>query len=96
MAFNHMTTIMRRQWSDGFVKLFTLSLTQSSITTTAPSRWQAAFSEEDSLNLCSPVSDERNQAQALVSKGLQGLGLGWPSRGVLSKVLDDSWGVRSK
>ena len=41
-----------------FVKLFTSSLTQSSITTPQPLRWQAALSEEDSLSLCSLVSDE--------------------------------------
>ena len=41
-----------------FVKLFTSSLTQSSITTPQPLRWQAALSKEDSLSLCSLVSDE--------------------------------------
>ena len=42
----------------GFVKFFTSSLTQSSITTPKPSRQQAALYEEDSLSLCSPVSNE--------------------------------------
>ena len=42
----------------GFVKLFTSSLTRSSITTPQPSRWQATLSKEDGLSLCSLVSDE--------------------------------------
>lgn len=42
----------------GFMKLFTSNLTQSSLTTSQPLRWQAALSEEDSLSLGSPVSDE--------------------------------------
>ncbi|KAL0005393.1 hypothetical protein SO802_012954 [Lithocarpus litseifolius] len=58
----------------GFVKLFTSSFTQSSLTTPQPSRWQAALSEEENLSLYSPVSDEEIKHELWSIKAFKALG----------------------
>ncbi|KAK9988441.1 hypothetical protein SO802_028680, partial [Lithocarpus litseifolius] len=42
----------------GFTKLFTTSLSYSILSPTQPSRWQAALSENESLSLSTPVTNE--------------------------------------